>query len=872
MKKLLALVLALVMTLSLCVVSGNAAYPDAADVDYEEAVDVMTALGVFKGDEKGNFLPDANLTREAAAKLVAYLDLGEKVAEALPEVKVFSDVEANRWSSKYIAYCADAGYIAGVGDGSFNPTGDLTGYAFGKLLLCALGYDATIEQFTGANWSIAVAKLMQSNDIAKGVDKAGSAVLTREEAAQFCLNALKADCVEYDDIGTTITTGDVTIVTGASKAEPVWNDYDEDYRYEDPNGDCDDIEQLIEKLFPDVSLYETDEHDAYGRPAITWYDEDEDEVIGTYGETADYTFVIDKVTDIEELVEDENLRKIDDLNDFDDMPLLPGFTVELFVDKHGTLTDVALYCYTAVEITDVRELDEGDADDKDAVKDGATYALEIADTGEEIYDIMIANFDAKTYVKGAVVIVPIVNGPFPVAAEWKEFDELGELPVIVDTTIAKPFDGKFTAIGGLSSGFPEYIRIDGTKYSVSAGIELFLELSEVDEIPDIGTKGTFYTDPNGFLVGFTAEDEDTVAAIEDVLVAVDAYKVTEKDKYGTETTTYYVQAVGVDGEVYELPVAKVEGNNAIDVNPDSDIEADGDVYVPVYDVFTAKELKKGDYKGTFEIEAYDCEINDDYYWEEVNVSELEADDKKLPNEDWCRLNNKTTYISIEDGKADIEVSVKTGGVTVKDDPYAIAIYSEPSTNNFLAAYVFLFDAELKSSTKSNEIVYVDETLAEDTMEFIVIGEDEDIDAVTFDVYTLGGKTKTITVLDDDMGDLAPGYFYEITEIEDDGNYILDDADIEAYEVDEQTGVAYDVEYAGWDDEDTIFTALGDIDTSKAVFVDVHDQDDPDEYGRTVKTIAAMDKAYDAGYGIIMNIYGDEDDGAVIIFITSVYAN
>ena len=68
MKKLLALVLALVMTMSLVTIS-NAAYSDKADIDLKEAVDVMNAVGVFIGDEKGNFNAKENLTREKAAQM-----------------------------------------------------------------------------------------------------------------------------------------------------------------------------------------------------------------------------------------------------------------------------------------------------------------------------------------------------------------------------------------------------------------------------------------------------------------------------------------------------------------------------------------------------------------------------------------------------------------------------------------------------------------------------------------------------------------------------------------------------------------------------------------------------------------------------------
>ena len=72
MKKLLALVLALVMSMSLVTIS-NAAFKDADSIDYKEAVDVMNAVGVFVGDEKGNFNPKENLTRAQAAKIISYL-------------------------------------------------------------------------------------------------------------------------------------------------------------------------------------------------------------------------------------------------------------------------------------------------------------------------------------------------------------------------------------------------------------------------------------------------------------------------------------------------------------------------------------------------------------------------------------------------------------------------------------------------------------------------------------------------------------------------------------------------------------------------------------------------------------------------------
>ena len=196
MKKLLALVLALVMSMSLVTIS-NAAFKDADKIDYKEAVDVMNAVGVFIGDEKGNFNAKENLTREQAAKIIAYLELGSKAADAMVGGNTFTDVASSRWSAGFIAYCAQAGIVSGVGDGKFAPAGQLTALQFGKMLLVELGYDAKAAGMVGTDWAINTSKLMAKAKLMDKIDGSVNQVLTREKAAQMTLNALKAPTVEY---------------------------------------------------------------------------------------------------------------------------------------------------------------------------------------------------------------------------------------------------------------------------------------------------------------------------------------------------------------------------------------------------------------------------------------------------------------------------------------------------------------------------------------------------------------------------------------------------------------------------------------------------------------------------------------------------
>ena len=186
MKKLLALVLALVMSMSLVTIS-NAAFKDADKIDYKEAVDVMNAVGVFIGDEKGNFNAKENLTREQAAKIIAYLELGSKAADALAGGATFTDVASTRWSAGFVGYCAQAGVVNGVGNSKFDPAGQL---------LVELGYDAKAADMVGTDWAINTSKLMAKAKLMDKIDGSVNQVLTREKAAQMTLNALKAPTVD----------------------------------------------------------------------------------------------------------------------------------------------------------------------------------------------------------------------------------------------------------------------------------------------------------------------------------------------------------------------------------------------------------------------------------------------------------------------------------------------------------------------------------------------------------------------------------------------------------------------------------------------------------------------------------------------------
>ena len=286
MKKLLALVLALVMSLSLVTIS-NAAFKDADKIDYKEAVDVMNAVGVFIGDEKGNFNAKENLTREQAAKIIAYLELGSKAADALVGGATFTDVASTRWSAGFVGYCAQAGVVAGY-DGKFDPAGQLTALQFGKMLLVELGYDAKAAGMVGADWAINTSKLMAKAKLMDGIDGSVNQVLTREKAAQMCLNALEAPTVEYTTKGSSIIVNGAEINLGASEPSYVTNTIAKEQTISSEkltnNGGY--TIELGEKLYKNLKKISTT--DDFGRPATKWTWKSES--VGTYADAADLSY------------------------------------------------------------------------------------------------------------------------------------------------------------------------------------------------------------------------------------------------------------------------------------------------------------------------------------------------------------------------------------------------------------------------------------------------------------------------------------------------------------------------------------------------------------------------------------------------------
>ena len=277
MKKFLSLVLALVMTMSLVTVSAGAKdFTDDDKITYEEAVAVVSEIGVVDGYADGKFNPTNTLTRQAAAKIICNLILGPTTAAELhADTAPYKDVPVTSEFAGYIAYCAKEGIISGYADGTFKPGNSLTGYAFMKMLLGALGYDQETEGYVGGNWSINVAKRALGIGLNAGLegDFNGVKAVNREEACLYAFNTLQATMVEYSE-KTTVNVGGAQVTLSGNAQDVEWGTA----TLNDGNIDKDGFVQFAEKYFS--KLKKTDDTDDFERPANTWtYNKTE---IGTY--------------------------------------------------------------------------------------------------------------------------------------------------------------------------------------------------------------------------------------------------------------------------------------------------------------------------------------------------------------------------------------------------------------------------------------------------------------------------------------------------------------------------------------------------------------------------------------------------------------
>lgn len=204
MRNLKSMVAFLVVAAMLFASFTTFAYNDvAADADYASAVEVLSALEILKGDDKGNFNPDNTITRAEAAAVIVRTLGWEEAAKGAAGATQFTDVAADHWGSGYINMAAQAGIIAGHGDGTFGPEDPVTYEQIVKMLVCALGYEP--KALTKGAYPTGYLITANEAKLTAGVSGAAGQEAPRKIVAQLTFNALDIPMMTQEGWGSDIS-------------------------------------------------------------------------------------------------------------------------------------------------------------------------------------------------------------------------------------------------------------------------------------------------------------------------------------------------------------------------------------------------------------------------------------------------------------------------------------------------------------------------------------------------------------------------------------------------------------------------------------------------------------------------------------------
>ena len=831
MKKFLSLVLALVMTMSLVTVSAGAKdFTDDSEITYKEAVDVISALGVVDGYSDGDFRPDDVLTRGAAAKIICNLILGPTTASALAaSTAPFKDVPVTNTFAGYITYCSQQGIISGYADGTFRPTGTLSGNAFMKMLLGALGYDSSIEGYTGANWQVSVIKQASGIGLDDGNDEfVGSQAVTRQEAALYAFNMLQATMVEYDKKDT-IVVGDITINTTSTRKD-VENNTNTDGNIDgERNGDG--LMQFGEKYFKD--LEKEDATDVFGHPSSKWvYDGDD---VGTYANEADATYVVeDDDMDVGQVVTSSSYMNYssseakdakyflngDDKEVKSSELVAVGDIVEAYENDNGDVETVVVSRYTVAKIDKV-DTDVSTAESRNGASEVLTLTDLDGDNSNDYYD----KYDdaektlrgyASSYDEGTVLAVAFRDGKFG--------DE------VLASYEAEAVTGEVTAFRE-----DETVTMDGTKYEFARskdGTAGFVDGTTSNF--DFDKEYTIYLTADGYVIGVEGA---AGADLNDVYYVTGVY--CEESRYNANKFTWYAQAVSLaDGSASDIELDETDADNALkafinDEKTDEFTVVNG-LYTFDDDIATAWDGDR-DYTvyGIDEDDGLDTSLKNALAMDDTKFSTTGGSSKTF------YVDENTQYLGVDDYADDIDTVYAMGGMKAGTSGNVIVIADQDENRD--ALYVILLGSD--ASVGSADILYAAGSSTDK------VGTDKYVR----EFWSMEDNTSEDITIDEKLS--AHG-FYEVDSIDEDGVYTLKDYDKTASSIDEDSdGIV--VEDLALDNTDQIYrnalsgsidnVKFDDVSIANATIIDGRSNSDRNDsvYDREINSISRLEAALDA---------------------------
>lgn len=634
LKKVLALSLVFAMAFTLM---AGAAYKDEDSINssLRDDITLLEALGVFQGDENGNFNPEKNVTRAEAAKMIYVLKNNgvDDGAVAFQGVSKYSDVTTGFWAEGYINYCTNLGIMAGWSENGvqkFDPNGNVTGVELTKMLLCLVGYRADVQGYTNNNaWQANVLLDGANSGITTTYEPSVYSPAPRQWTARLLVNALNAPFVTYNRgeimygtiadpnrsyaeqyLGLTTVVGILTstnsnkLGTDLKSIESSLNDSEYSYVVTgtDDKGnevgrsfkvDVDDalLGRQVKVYYKDENKVNEEDNKVY---AVLPYDKDI-KVVDTTVDAVEYDSNNAKKVTVDGLgtktygsqeidvymnnvLYAEN-KTIDQLKEFLDVN--SNLPVTLVADKDGYINTVLIH-----ELSAYGRVDKHDADKNTlSFKELSTFigGNKLVDENGDALTFSNTSDNKDNYSKYLNVVDTVEDGD---VVKITANTTSGEL--VYDITLADTVSGtpsKYT----LNSAGDAYdkMTIDGTEYKMAVSSMALKDYSWSTD-SSVASDTTFYTD--GKYVIYSE------GGTENVSVDNLAYVIDNQEYTGLGDNTWKVRVLLSNGQQGDYTVANTYDTNGDKTEKvDSSIFAIGSVvsYSLSNDRITLKALKDG---------------------------------------------------------------------------------------------------------------------------------------------------------------------------------------------------------------------------------------------------------------------------------------
>lgn len=178
--------------------------PDIAGTKYEEAAELLGALGIMVGDaESGAFRPNDAIIRSEMAKVAVYSVGLEDIAVSSGGSTGFPDVPSGHWATGAINVAHQQGMVIGDDVGTFRPDDPVLLQEAIAIIVRAMGYEPAAADKGG--YPAGYLYIASSNQLLRGIEGSTSAAATRGDIAQLIFNSLTVNLMEQVGFGSNAT-------------------------------------------------------------------------------------------------------------------------------------------------------------------------------------------------------------------------------------------------------------------------------------------------------------------------------------------------------------------------------------------------------------------------------------------------------------------------------------------------------------------------------------------------------------------------------------------------------------------------------------------------------------------------------------------